>query len=72
MPEYDGKAFGNRVLKAMDADGLSYRKAADVIGIDLASLHRMIHGGTPGIEHYLLAVKWLTKRDLDKGKGEGA
>jgi transcriptional regulator with XRE-family HTH domain len=58
--------FGRRILKAIEASGLSLRGAAKAMGVDQATLCRASHGGAPSIETYLRIVRWLDQQGTAK------
>lgn len=63
IPAMDWPDFGKRVRIAMAEDNLSIRQAADVIGVDQATLHRLAkHGKEPSASTYIFVERWLTSR----------
>ena len=44
---FDPVAFGKQIAAAIEACGWSYRAAADTLGVDDASLHRICQGHRP-------------------------
>jgi transcriptional regulator with XRE-family HTH domain len=56
---FDPKAFGRKVMRALEESRLSLRDAAKEIGISHATLHRITKGKPPSIEHYFRLEGWL-------------
>jgi hypothetical protein len=63
LPDWQG--LGRQVRVAMAEDNLSYRQAAEVIGTDQATLHRLAkHGKEPSATTYLRVMHCLEARIL--------
>lgn len=63
IPAKDWPEFARQVRIAMAEDNLSIRQAADVIGVDQATLHRLAkHGKEPSASTYIFVERWLNAR----------
>lgn len=56
---YAAQNLPRRLEEAMTARNLSYRKAAPLIGISPATVHRIDRGRMPDTESYLRVRAWL-------------
>ena len=52
-----------RLREARETRGLSYRQAADQIGLTIATLHKIEHGGDPRLSSVTRVLDWLTPSD---------
>jgi transcriptional regulator with XRE-family HTH domain len=60
---FDLPKYGADLKRALDAAGLSYREAEQVIGVDHNTLQRVASGTRPpNVEHYLRIERWLAAR----------
>jgi predicted XRE-type DNA-binding protein len=59
MSLYDKENIPNRLKDAMAFRNLSTRMVAGSIGVSHATVHRMMRGGVPDVESYLLVKRWL-------------
>lgn len=56
---FDPAQFGERVLRKMERERLSFREAARAIGTDHCNVQRVTTGKAPSVETYLRIVRWL-------------
>ena len=61
---FDPVAFGKQIAAAIEACGWSYRAAADTLGVDHASLHRICQGHRPDVENYVRLRHWIDNADF--------
>jgi transcriptional regulator with XRE-family HTH domain len=69
LPAIDFDLLATHLKNKLDAEGLSVRTAADLIGISAATLSRMLRGteapNTPDAANIFKAVSWLRKTVAD-------
>ena len=71
---FDPEQFGACLYDEMRRRDLSFRMLAEQTGVDKSTLHRVVHGEPPNVEHYLRITNWMEKGDMNKstrGAAEG-
>lgn len=59
MGLYEAERLASRLSAAIAGGRLTRTTAARVIGISRGTLHRVMSGGVPDVESYLLIKAWL-------------
>lgn len=78
VPYFNAAAFADCIKVKMDADELSFRQAAPIIGVSPATLNRIARGHPPDIGSYLRVMQWLNPRPaydptaIQRARDEGA